>query len=57
MPIELNSKDIERWMGDQSQLKALATVCDVRAMHEELEQFYRTQLVAMYLAECLDDDA
>ncbi|MEG3177126.1 hypothetical protein U1872_12865 [Sphingomonas sp. RB3P16] len=35
----------------QLALAALATVDRIRAMHEDLEKLYRTQLVAVVLAE------
>ncbi len=39
----------------QLALAALATVDRIRAMHEDLEKLYRSQLVAVVLAERLAD--
>lgn len=48
-----NASDIEHQITIQVQLAGLTTVDDIRSMHEDLEQLYRTQLVALALAEAL----
>ncbi len=44
---------IEAQIGGHAQLAALATCESVRRMHEELEQFYRTQLIVALAQEHL----
>jgi hypothetical protein len=44
---------IQRRLLDQSKLVELATADAVRTMHQELEHFYRTQLVALEASERL----
>lgn len=48
-----NASDIEHQITIQMELAGLTTVDDIRSMHEDLERLYRTQLVALALAEAL----
>ena len=48
-----SASDIEHQITIQMELAALTTVNDIRSMHEDLERLYRTQLVALVVAEAL----
>ncbi|SFP77291.1 hypothetical protein [Sphingomonas rubra] len=52
---KLDARTLEEDCLRQVLLAALAETDEVRLVHHELEQFYRTQLVAMELAGRLDD--
>ncbi len=51
---KLDALDLENDRRRQVLLAALAETDEVRSVHLALEQFYRTQLVAMELAARLD---
>ena len=48
-----SASDVKHQITVQMELADLATVYEIRLMHEDLEQLYRTQLVALVLAEAL----
>ncbi len=54
-PMDLITTDaLRNGMSGQALLAALSLCEEVRRMHEDLEQFYRTQLTAALLAERLN---
>ena len=48
-----SASDVQHQITVQMELADLATVYEIRLMHEDLEQLYRTKLVALVLAEAL----
>ncbi|QBM77377.1 hypothetical protein E2E30_17590 [Sphingomonas sp. AAP5] len=53
MPLSTHAAHLQHQINTQLELAGLALCDSIRAMHEDLEKLYRSQLVALVLAEQL----